>query len=318
METKNTQDFLLKKQIHKEAIKTSPRTTLLRRRCGKNSHTNFKALKTILTLIIVSFVLSSCASNENKALNYVTIQVLPKDSINTFLIAYTAQKYNNSFWENLESYINSILSTNPFNKRLHSLNLSGGWGNYNKQGYSEDKFTTGSRYGETDSFKILQTIYQTVTEAISEKDENNTEVPPLGWGLWDEFDWYNSVILECTNKTYIIDNRDEWYNSRNYKKYKYEWVAKSDDERSEFIDELASFLVSSAIDWVNENEFKIIDAQGIKIDENKYKVIYLLEPKLKIVFNITKVGDTFCCDNINVEGEIIINGRDINYEESPL
>ena len=277
-----------------------------------------KTLKTIFTLIIFILVLSSCASDEKKALNYVKTEVLPEESINTYLIAYTAQKYNDSFWENLAVYLNNILRPNQFSKRLNNLSLSGGWGNYNKYGYSEDVFIIVNRYGEIDSEKILQTICQTVTEAISKKDEDNTDVPPIDWGLWGEFDWYNVVILECTDKTYIRENRDEWYNSRNYEQYRYEWMAKSEYERSEFIDELASFLVSNAIDWVKDKGFKIIDAQGIKIGENKYEVIYLLEPKLKIVFDITKVGETFCCDNINVEGAIIMNGRDINYEESPL
>lgn len=266
-----------------------------------------------LFTIMVCLILASCASDEQKALNYVKTEVMPTDSVEHYLIAYTIQKQNTEFWDNLAAYFGNALRNGKqytdallcnTNAIYYDVSWPDGWGHRDKHGYKLDIWVSNS--GEFDSDKILQEIHSAVSDAITGKNEYNTESSPLGWGSYDEFDWYNLVLMECVKKSlwYIKEELGEAYSYDDWKKHEYDWTTKNIDERNSFIDDLASFIAYYSIESVKEKKYKLIDAQGIKTGENNFKITYLLEPKIKIMFDITKVGKTFTCDNIAVEGSI--------------
>lgn len=260
-----------------------------------------KTAKTIITLIILSFILASCTSDEQKALNYVKEEILPEEAIEQYLMLFAARENNNVFWGNVEVHLNSVIKSITVSKQSYRIELTGGWGHYSKIGYSSDYWTFGSRHGEIDSQKILESIRQKVTETIEIKNEDNLYEDILNYDLYDLGDWYNAVLFESA-ATYINERKGDAKGY--YDHFRYEWLTKSEDQQNDFIDALASFLAFHAFEFVKSKDFKLIDAQGVKIGEDTFKVTYLLEPQLKIVFDVSKVGDTFCCDNIIVDGSI--------------
>jgi len=282
-----------------------------------------KTAKTIITIIILSFILASCTSDEKKALNFIKTEVLPEEEIENYLMRYNAGIVNSEFWEDLEIYLNSICS--PCFDNAHNIYLPYGWGNYyeiGKSTYCADYWTFNGRYGYYDSEKILHLIYDQVNEKIALVIEGDS-IEYYGndefynnhdneLSSYEDDDIKNAVLLEAVNfrgfLTPVWDKRVKMLGLEDTREtremFKYKWTTRNSKQQRNFIFSLSGRILSKAVCMVRSNEFKLVDAQGIKTGENTFKVTYLLEPKLKMVFDVTKVGNTFCCDHVNVDGTI--------------
>jgi len=265
-------------------------------------------------IIIISFlcfcsILNSCTKDETKALNYVKSDVLPEMQIENYLITYKARNINDEFWNDVNLYLEEI--SYPIDNHRNGVNLPRDYCHYIEDyGFSVDYWTFGSRYGYDDSQKFLQHICDGVCKNIVRvTNDITTDYSLYKSDSLSDFEWSNILIRECViiGQLYLrkwMEKNGITINEENWKKYQYGWRSKSDEEQNAFIESLFEHLISKARDAVKDKSYKLIDCQGVKKGENEYEVIYLLEPQLKIVFDVTKVGDTFSCDNINIEGSI--------------
>ena len=286
--------------------------------------------KLISLAFIIPFLLASCASDEQKALDYVKTEVLPEKAIQRYLMRYNAKNVNTAFWEDLREYLNSVCS--PCDKHSYIINLpNGDYYQIGSSRHSLDYWSFDSRYGYYDSEKILQLIYNQVNENIKAAIENDSieyygstdfsDSPEYEFASYDDNVVKDAVLYEAVNFrgffTPVWDNKVKKLgiedSRENRERYQYNWTAKSPKQQQDFVFSLAGHILSTAVCMVYSNEFKLVDTQGEKSGENSFKVTYLLEPKLKIVFDVTKVGKTFTCDNIIVDGSITWN---INKDES--
>ena len=269
----------------------------------------------LLFAIMICFIFASCASDEQKALSFVKTEVMPEKAIEKYLMKYNAKIVNDEFWKSLRTCLSEF--SEPCGKNYYRIYLTYGWGNERgKNTY----WTFNSSYGYLDSEKILQLINNKTKEYISLAIES------------DSIEYYASAEFGNGNKFFSCDDntvREEVLNEAVYfngfyspvwkdmvkmlgledtretrERYVFRWTSKSAKQQQDFVISLAEYIISYAVCMINSNDFKLIDAQGVKTGENTFKVTYLLEPKLKIVFDITKVGNSFTCDNIEVEGLI--------------
>ena len=295
-----------------------------------------KTINTFITLVVLSVFFVSCVSDEQKALNYIKTEVLPEESIENYLMAYNAEHYNIEFWKNLGAYLDNVCDPNRYVNNAYDISLSHGYGHYYTLPYSGDRrsldyWTYGSRHGYVDSQKILQSICEQVSETVMTVVKSDTvERFECGSGEFDSYAYietvYDAVLYEAVNfrgfhtsawtdriKMEGIENTSE-----NIEKYKYEWTAKTPKQQHDFIVSLSRYLVRNARAMVRSNEFKLVDTQSIKTGETTYQVVYLLEPKLKIVFDVSKIGNTFSCDKLNVDGDIDWKWTEVEENEDDL
>lgn len=253
-------------------------------------------------LIIVCFILASCTSDEHKALDYVKTEVMPEEAIEQYLFAYYARVFNTQFWNNIGEYIE-----NNVTGKYHKLLPTQGYGHYDENGRREDYWEIGSANGIIDSQKILQSICDKVTSNIEQSINKSVNYSQIELGDKTDYDWYNSIIMEAAQKSplYVHKEFGEYHFDAIAKKRSYDWLLKSEDEQNAFIENISVYIMAKAIDYVRENDFKLKDSQGIKTSETQFDVFYLLGSDVQIVFNLTKIGNTFSCKSIVVEDENI-------------
>ena len=294
-----------------------------------------KTINTFITLVILSVFFTACVNDEQKALNYIKTEVLPEESIENYLLTYNVKNYCNEFWNNLGTYLNNVCGPNPNGDKACKIYLNYGYGHYYTLPSSGDRrcvdwWTFGNRHGFLDSQKILQSIHDQVSETITSVLKSDTinqfESRSGEFDCYEEDMCYNAILYEAVNFRGFhtsawkdrmaldgIENTPE-----NIDRYKYEWTVKTTKQQQDFIISLSRYLVKNARAIVRSNEYKLIDVQSIKISETNYHVIYLLKPQLKIIFDVSKVGKSFCCDAINIDGAINWNMIEGNGNEDDL
>ena len=257
-----------------------------------------------LFTIMVCLILASCASDEQKALDYVKTEVMPEETIEQHLFVHYARYYNTQFWNNISDYIRNNV-TGRFNKLLPTQ----GYGHYDEDGRREDYWEIGSANGKIDSQKILQSICDKVTSYIKQSIINNpVDYSQFELGDKTDYDWYNSIITEAAEKSpfYVHKEFGEYRFDAIATKRSYDWLLKSEEEQNAFIDSISVYILAKARDYVRKNDFKLKDSQAIKTSETQFEVFYLLGSDVQIVFDLTKIGNTFSCKSIVVEDEDII------------
>lgn len=290
----------------------------------------------IVLLVLLSVLFGSCENEEQKALNYVKTEVMPEEAIEEYLMKYETKIVNNKFWETLRTYLNRVCT--PCDKKLCKKFLP--------DVIYEDEWGTSDYYywtfdsppGEYDSEKILHFIRKQVKDQISlalksDSIENFLSFPSYSW---DSVDGVCSSITNeaaefCGFSTKAWDEKVKYLGIDDTKitreRYRYKWTVREFGKQVDFISSVSSFIIDNSTKIVSSNEFKLIDAQAIKAGKTIYQVVYSLKPKLKIIFDVSKVDGTFCCDTINVEGNITWKGPDedeideediIEYETIPF
>ncbi|MBP5326704.1 MAG: hypothetical protein J6Y98_02160 [Bacteroidales bacterium] len=290
-----------------------------------------KTIKIIVFAAIALFGLVSC-SDEKKALNYVSEKVLSDSKLSDFLIKNKILMFKDSFEPELRYYLNSILGEKQIyfykvylsDEFAHVYPNSGGKGDFWKY-YRPDN--------DVDSDRILDTILQLIQIKSDGVISNDT----IDFNVFSSYHWtkekfFNYILSQATYKSYGIakdemeqsglfseivknyhDNYNctELYDTENYKigfdywkcvdAFQYDWfVLGIKNMQWTVIEKAVHYIVSSCRDEVLAKNYKLVDKQCTTVGENKYDVTYLLDPKLEIHFEVSKVGKTFVLKSYHV------------------
>ncbi|MCR5193729.1 MAG: hypothetical protein K6D59_10540 [Bacteroidales bacterium] len=271
-----------------------------------------KTLKIIVFAAIALFGMAAC-SDEKKALNYVSEEVVPDSELNDFLIRYKLAMFKDDFEPELRYCLSSIIRYSYLHS-FHGLSQV----DLMKEFIPEGRDCTWKHHkpgNSYDSDMMLNSILQLVSEKLDiilvDTTTNFTDYTSNGMSKEQLFNYILSKSVYW-NHYLTNDEIDSIQNQLGIENtlgsstlIRYEWyVMGVRNEQSAFIDEVVNWIVSNCRDEVMSKIYKLVDKQSITVGENQYKVTYLLEPQLEINFSVKKIGKTFVCENYSIEGNV--------------
>ncbi len=273
-----------------------------------------KTLKIIIFTAVAMSCLASC-SDEKKALNYVSEELVSDSELNDFLIRYKIAMFKDDFESELRYYLSTITRFSILYQYygLSEVNLMKEFIPDGREGRSTWKYhKSGNSY---DSDLMLNSILQLISEKLDiilvDKITNFTNYTSNGMSKEQLFNYILSKavywnIYLTNDETDSIQKQlgieDAW---ENYFLIRYEWsILGVRNQQAAFIDEVVNWIVSNCRDEVMSKNYKLVDKQSITVGENQYKVTYLLEPQLEINFSIKKIGKTFVCEDYTIYGNV--------------
>ena len=282
--------------------------------------------------------LASC-SDEKKAINFVSNEVLPENEIENELIKHLTKEYCNTFPQGFYYYFNIAYLSNGRRIPKAAIKISEeyqhkySWSEYWTLGLQPD--------GKTTSEKILDTICRSginFVDEIFKRGDNLDSIKAAPLSLEQQYNRLASLSIQKNGSQvylnlyadgiisvnpedcetpdgdllgyelfYKLPEKDryiDYYGNGRYDNYFFDWTMISRDKRQEIIREYANWQIVRALEKVKLNGYKLIDKSCTTIGENSFEVRYLLEPQLEIVFPVRKVGKTFVSDGYWVEGII--------------
>lgn len=161
----------------------------------------------LLTLIIVLMMgLSSC-SDEQRALDFVSKEVVSEEELTDFLIKHSINEYKDVFWNNMLSYANSKASKGGLGLEIY---LSKEFAHFDKElGWRWDHWTANRPANEYDSEKILSIIHQLIAENINSKLVDTTfDFNSISSPEWSEERMYNYILSKAVCKGYYCASQE--------------------------------------------------------------------------------------------------------------
>ena len=298
-----------------------------------------KTIKFIAMAATMLLGLASC-SDEKKAINFVSKEVLPEKEIENELIKYLTKEYCSIFPKGFYYYFNIDYLSNGGRSSGACIKISE---DYQHKYHRNESWRLGLQpNGHTTSEKILDTICRNGLLFINEtfkRGDNLDSVIAMPLSLEQQYNKLASIAIHKDDDQVVCDlyangiisiNPEEFraYNGldpfalwgklsekeRNTAReltngysdgyYMFDWTMISRDKQQEIIKEYANWQIVRAREKVKQNDYKLIDKSCTTIGENSFEVRYLLEPQLEIVFPVRKVGKTFVSDGYWVEGNI--------------
>ena len=297
-----------------------------------------KTIKFIAIAATMLLGLASC-SDEKKAINFVSKEVLPEKEIENELIKHLTKEYCSIFPKGFYYYFNIDYLSNGRRRTGACIKISE---DYQHKYHGDERWLLGLQPdGHTTSEKILDTICRNGLLFIDEtfkRGDNLDSVIATPLSLEQQYnklasiaihkdddqvycDLYADGIISINPEehlgygggwilSYEVHNRlsekerDIVNNLNPFGGYHYDWTMISTDKRQEIIKEYANWQIVRAREKVKQNGYKLVDKSCTTIGENNFEVRYLLEPHLEIVFPVRKVGKTFVSDGYWVEGII--------------
>lgn len=296
-----------------------------------------KTFKLITIAAAMLLGLESC-SDEQKALDFVSKEVMPEEKIENELIQRLAKAWGNNFKTYFDDYFHIDYKSNGRYESRFFITISEEfrheipfWGNANVYELGVPP------YGNT-SEKIISTI---CSEGINYLDKtfesgNNldsiTATPLSGEQQMNrlaslavetdynqrKLDMFTDGVIQTkpVKVAYHYEwkplNDEELQRARELdKKYEYEWTRMDEEKQREIIEDYAKWLIVVARDNVKQFNYKLVDKSSKTTGEDSYEVRYLLDPPLEIVFPVRKVGKTFVSDGYWIDGSIL---QDINSD----
>lgn len=283
---------------------------------------NMKTLKNIVFAAIALFGLASC-SDEKKALNYVSEEIVSDNELTDFLIKYNILMFKDSFEPELRYYLSSISDQKRsyLGEIYSTVYLSKEFAHIGSFNYVKDKWTYYRAKDSFDSDIILNDIIHSISkrldaimaertvcvEIFSSNDFNRMSKEKLfnyilskaveQCNSWDTYEELDSITNQLGLSSELYEHRIL---------VNYEWLVMGiKNQQGAFIDEVVNWIVSKCRDEVMSKNYKLVDKQCTTVGENQYNVTYLLEPQLEINFSVKKVGKTFVCENYSIDGNVI-------------
>lgn len=277
-----------------------------------------KTLKIIVFAAVAMFCLASC-SDEKKALNYVSEEVVSDSELNDFLIRCKIALAKDDFEPELRYYLNSITSSSGIEYTYYGVYVVKIMNEFIPEVRKDINITSTWKYhkpgNDFDSDMMLNSILHLTSERLDtilvDKMTNFTNYTSNGMSKEQLFNYILSKAVRwftwfSDSKTISILNQLGIENTgNNFSLVDYEWfVMGVHNQQSAFIDEVVNWIVSSCRDEVMTKNYKLVDKQCTTIGENQYMVTYLMEPQLEINFMVKKIGKTFVCENYSIEGNV--------------
>lgn len=283
-----------------------------------------KTIKFITIAAAMLIGLVSC-SDEKKALNFVSKEVMPEEKIELELTKYLANTYGNVFIYEFYKYFNLD------NSKFKYIILS-------------DEFQHKYTYQKGDDYlkKSEETLYyicengkkqmglffdrgdvNSITTVYSSEQMLN-KLASLVVFVSSTQRYYNLFLdgqihtnpeeylrpisgnplhidFQSYFETMTKEERDKYYSDGCSR----DWDRLSEEKQQEVIDDYARWLIVTARETIKNRNYKLIDKSCTTIGEDNFEVRYLLEPHLEIVFPVRKVGKTFVSDGYRIEGNIL-------------
>ncbi|KWW31706.1 MAG: hypothetical protein AUK63_400 [bacterium P3] len=296
-----------------------------------------KTIKFIAIAATMLLGLASC-SDEKKAINFVSKEVLPEKEIENELIKHLTKEYCSIFPKGFYYYFNIDYLSNGGRSTGACIKISE---DYQHKYHRGEYWLLGLQpNGHTTSEKILDTICRNGLLFIDEtfkRGDNLDSVTATSLSLEQQYNKLASIVIkkddiqvycdlyangiisinpEEFRAYYDLDPIALWGKLSEKEKntvrelkgydgyYNFDWTMISRDKQQEIIKEYANWQIVRAREKVKQNDYKLIDKSCITIGENDFEVRYLLEPQWEIVFSVRKVGKTFVSDGYWVEGII--------------
>ncbi len=289
-----------------------------------------KTIKIIVFAAIAMFCLTSC-SDEKKALNYVSEEVVSDSELNNFLIRDKIALFKDDFKPELRYYLKSILGKKQ--TYFYKIYLSDEYAHfYPNSGVKGDNWKYYNPYNIVDSDRILDTILCLIDIKLDGVISNDT----INYNVYNSFigtkeKMFNYILSQATLKDYDIAKEEleqsglfsdivkkyhensfnnwDFEISEDYSRcldiFRYDWfVMGLKKTQWTVIEEAVHYIVSTCRDKVLAKNYKLVDKQCTTVGENLYTVTYLLEPQMEINFSVKKVGKTFVCENYSIDGNV--------------
>ena len=259
-----------------------------------------KTLKIIIFAAIALLGLTSC-SDEQKALNFVSKEVVTENNLDDFLIRYKIQLIKEDFQNNcLRYYLNSRM-----NKGSRYVYLWDEFAHFRYNCRSDMWLSLGAE-SNVDSDVILNTIVQLILERLDVILNDTINYNEFVSTNWSKEKLFNYILSKSTLKMFHDEEEMKQlgldvHNYEHRRIYEYDWlILGMQNQQAAFIDEIVNWIVSSSRDEVMSKQYRLVDKQCTTVGENQFEVEYLLEPKSEIHFDVSKVGETFVLHSTRV------------------
>ena len=268
--------------------------------------------------------LASC-SDEKKALDFVSKEVMPEEKIELELTKYLAYTYGNIFINEFYRYFN--LENSKFKYIILSDEFRHKYTNPRGDDYSKKSEET-LKYICANGRKQMELLFDradvnSITTVYSGEQMVNKLASLVVYvsSIQRDYNMYLDGQIHSNPEDYLRPNsenplsidfqsfyesmtreeRDKYYNGYGLR----DWDRLSEEKQQEVIDDYARWLIVTARETIKNRNYKLIDKSCTTIGEDNFEVRYLLEPHLEIVFPVRKVGKTFVSDGYRIEGNIL-------------
>lgn len=283
-----------------------------------------KTIKFITIAAAMLLGLASC-SDEKKALDFVSKEVMPEEKIELELTKYLAYTYGNIFINEFYRYFN--LENSKFKYIILSDEFRHKYTNPRGDDYSKKSEET-LKYICANGRKQMELLFDradvnSITTVYSGEQMVNKLASLVVYvsSIQRDYNMYLDGQIHSNPEDYLRPNsenplsidfqsfyesmtreeRDKYYNGYGLR----DWDRLSEEKQQEVIDDYARWLIVTARETIKNRNYKLIDKSCTTIGEDNFEVRYLLEPHLEIVFPVRKVGKTFVSDGYRIEGNIL-------------